>query len=292
MISSPITSWQLEGEKVEAVTDFTFFSSKIPAEGDHKHEIKRRLLLGRKSATSLDNVLKSRHHLASKGPFIFESYGFSSSHVWRWELVHKEGWAPKNCFQIVVLEKTIASPLDSKEIKPVLKQINPEYGRIVAEAPILWPSDTKGRRTGRDPDTRKDWGKRWRGWQRIRWLDSITGKNLSKLQETVEDRGAWHVTVHEIAKSGTQLKRLNNSNNYMLSIKISLQIQNHREVKDKKKEINVMWPLVKKKADINHQRQKQREGLSQWQVGKNPPANARDTSPIPGPGRFYMPGCN
>ena len=55
----------------------------------------------------------------------------------------------------MVLEKTIASPLDSKEIKPVLKQINPEYGRIVAEAPILWPSDTKGRRTGRDPDTRK-----------------------------------------------------------------------------------------------------------------------------------------
>ena len=80
MISSPIASWQLEGEKVEAVTDFTFFGSKIPADGDHSHEIKRRLLLGRKSTTNLDNVLKSRHHLASKGP-LSESYGFSSSHV-------------------------------------------------------------------------------------------------------------------------------------------------------------------------------------------------------------------
>ena len=80
MISSPIASWQLEGEKVEAVTDFTFFGSKIPADGDHSHEIKRRLLLGRKSTTNLDNVLKSRHPLASKGP-LSESYGFSSSHV-------------------------------------------------------------------------------------------------------------------------------------------------------------------------------------------------------------------
>ena len=74
----------------------------------------------------------------------------------------------------------------------------------------------------------------------MRWLDSITSKNLSKLQETVADRGAWHATVHEVTKSETQLKRLNNSNNYMLSIKISLQIQNHREVKDKKKEISIM----------------------------------------------------
>ena len=121
MISSPIASWILEGEKVEAVTDFTFFGSKIPADGDHSHEIKRRLLLGRKSTTNLDNVLKSRHHLASKGP-LSESYGFSSSHVRMWELDHKKGWAPKNCFQIVVLEKTIESPLDSKEIKPVLKE--------------------------------------------------------------------------------------------------------------------------------------------------------------------------
>ena len=88
----------------------------------------------------------------------------------------------------------------------------------------------------------KSEGKRRRGWQTTRWLGSITDcmdKNLSKLQEIVEDRGAWHVTVHEVAKSGTQLKRLNNSNNYMLSTKISLQIQHHREVKDKKKEIHV-----------------------------------------------------
>ena len=112
MASSPITSWQIEGENVEAVTDFLFLGSKITADGDCSHKIKRCLLLGRKTMTNLHNILKSRHHFVNKGPYS-QSYVFSSSHVWVRELDHKEGWVPKNWwFQTVVLEKTLVSPMD------------------------------------------------------------------------------------------------------------------------------------------------------------------------------------
>ena len=115
MASGPLTSWQIDGERMETVTDFIFLSSKITADGDCSHEIKRHLLLGRKAMTNLDCILKSR----DKGPNS-QSYGFSSSHVWIWELDHKEGWTTKDwCFWTVVLEKTLASPLDGKGIKPV-----------------------------------------------------------------------------------------------------------------------------------------------------------------------------
>ena len=79
--SSPNTSWKIEGEKVQTVTDFIFFGSKITADGDCSHEIKRYLLLGRTAMTNLDSILKSRHYFAKKGPSC-QSYGFSSSHVW------------------------------------------------------------------------------------------------------------------------------------------------------------------------------------------------------------------
>ena len=120
MASSPITSWQVDGETVETVTDFIFLGSKITADGDCSHEIKRCLLLGRKVMANLDSILKKqRHYFASKGPSS-QGYGFSSSHVWMWELDYKESWAPKNwCFWTVVLEKTLESSLDSKEIQPV-----------------------------------------------------------------------------------------------------------------------------------------------------------------------------
>ena len=81
MASSPITSWQIDGDTMETVADFVFLSSKITADGDYSHEIKRRLLLGRKAMTNLDSILKSRHYLADKG-LSSQSYGFSSSHVW------------------------------------------------------------------------------------------------------------------------------------------------------------------------------------------------------------------
>ena len=114
--------------KTETVTDFIFLGSKITVEGDHSHDVKRCLLLGRKVMTNLDNVLKSRHITLTMKIHIVKSYGFSSSHVQMWELDHKEGLAPKNwCFWTAVLEKTLESPLDNK-MKPVNpKEISSEY---------------------------------------------------------------------------------------------------------------------------------------------------------------------
>ena len=89
MASGPITSWEIDGE---TVADFIFLGSKITADGDRSHEIKRRLLLGRKVMTNLDSVLKSRHNFVNKGPSS-QGYGFSSGHVWMWELDYKESWA-------------------------------------------------------------------------------------------------------------------------------------------------------------------------------------------------------
>ena len=102
-------------------------------------------------------IKKQRHYFANKGPYS-QSYGFSNSHVWMWELDHKEGWVLKNwCFQTVVLEKTLENPLDYKEIKPVNPKGNQHWiftGRTdaKAEAPILWPCDEKSRVIGKDPD--------------------------------------------------------------------------------------------------------------------------------------------
>jgi len=100
MASSPITSWQIDGETMETVTDFIFLGSKITADGDCSHEVKRSLLLGRKAMTNLDSILKRRDviYFANKGP-PSQSYGFPSSHVWMWELDYKERWVLKNwCF--------------------------------------------------------------------------------------------------------------------------------------------------------------------------------------------------
>ena len=115
MASSPITSWQIDGETVETVADFIFGGSKITADGDCSHEIKWHLLLGRKAMTKLDSVKKGRHYFASKDPSS-QSYGFPSSHVWMWVLDHNEGEELEDCcFWIVVLEKTLKSPLDCRD---------------------------------------------------------------------------------------------------------------------------------------------------------------------------------
>ena len=143
---------------------WTLRGSKITADGDCSHEIKRSLLLGRKVMTNLGNILKSRwHYFANKGPSS-QGYGFSSSHVWMWELEYKESWAPKNsCLWTVVLEKTLESPLDCKKIQPIHRKGNQSWlfiGRtdVKAENPILWPPPVKSWHIWNDPDAGKVWG--------------------------------------------------------------------------------------------------------------------------------------
>ena len=164
MASSPITLWQIDGETMETVRDFIFWGSKITADSDCSHEIKRLLFLGRRAMTKLDSMLKSRDKGLSS-----QSYGFSSSHVWMWELDYKESWAPKNwCFWTVVLEKTLESPLDCKEIQPVHHKEDQSWvyiGKTDAEAetPLLWPPHAKSWLIGKDPDAGRDCGQEEKG---------------------------------------------------------------------------------------------------------------------------------
>ena len=180
MGSCPITSWQIDGKTMETVRDFIFGVSKITADGDCSHEIKRSLLLGRKDMTNLNSVLKSRDITLPTKVHLCQSYGFSSSHVWMWELNYKEGWAPKNwCFWTVVFEKTLESPLECKEIKRVNPKGNQPWlfiGRTDAEAEIQYFGHLM-RRTDSLEKTlmlgKIEAGRR-RGRQRMRRLEGIT----------------------------------------------------------------------------------------------------------------------
>ena len=161
--SGSIMPWQIDGETLETVTDFIFLGSKITADGDCSHEIKRRLLLVRKSMTNLDSILKSKDITLLTNVCTVKAMVFSSSHVWMWKLDYKESWPLKNwCFWIVVLEKTLESPSDCKEIQPVHPKGN-KYWIFIrrtdaeAENPILWPLDVKNWLIGKHPDAGKDW---------------------------------------------------------------------------------------------------------------------------------------
>ena len=129
MASGPITSWQIDGETVETMRNFIFLGSKITADGDCSHEIKRRLLLGRKVMTNLDSILKRRDITLPTNVCLVKAMFFSSGHVWVWELDYKESWVPKNsCFWTVVLEKTLESPWTARRSnQSILKKISPEY---------------------------------------------------------------------------------------------------------------------------------------------------------------------
>ena len=164
------------------------------------------------------HIKKQRHYFANNG-LHNQNYGFSSTDVLEmiWELDNKKGWVPNNwCIQTAVLEKTLESPLNCKEIKPVNPKRNQPsifIGRTdaEAEAPILWLqySDVKSRTTGKDPDAGKDWWQEEKGTmtedEMFGWHHRLNGHDLSKLQETVKDREAWHAAVPGVAKSRTRL---------------------------------------------------------------------------------------
>ena len=206
------------------------------------------LLLGRKAMTNLDSILKGRD-ITDKG-LSSQSYGFSSSHVWMWELEHKEDWALKNwsCWT-VVLEKVLESHLDCKEIQPVHPKRNQSWifiGRTDAEAvtPILWPPNVKNWLIGKDPDVGKDWRQErrmtedemveWHHWRNGHEFEQALGfgevqGSLACMLQSMGLQRLWHDWVAELNWNGSGVE----------GKKVVKILENHRCKKGK--EVVRMW---------------------------------------------------
>ena len=191
-----------------------FWGSKITADGDCSHEIKRCLLLGRKAITNLDSICKNqRHYFTNKGPSS-QSYGFSSSHVWMWELGYKDNWAPKNWrFWTVVLEKTLESSLDCKEIKAVSLEGNQSWifiGRTDAEAETnILATWCKELTHWKRPDAGKDWRQEVKGTtedEMVGWHHWLDGHEFGQTPRVGDGQGSLGCYSPWIAKGWAWLR--------------------------------------------------------------------------------------